>query len=264
MVQNFAQYPELSYPGIENSFDLVGITKAVSYPGQDGFQKWLDKGYHAGMHYLQKNALRRLSPESILPHAKSLILVGLNYYQPMPLLSKDEGRIARYAWGRDYHHVLGDRLEQMIHRMKDRFPGEEFRWGVDATPLSERTYAFLAGMGFIGKNHLLIHKTFGSWFFLGEIITTLDLPAHEFSQAQRGCGSCTKCLDACPTQALVQPFQINTNRCISYLTIENKREIPEELREKIGDRLFGCDLCQEVCPHNQNVPVTKEENFLHT
>ncbi len=257
------KYPEIEDLIARHSFDIVGIARAQSFPSQEKILDWLDKGYHGDMLYLEQNLSKRLSPASLLPGAKSMIIVGINYFQPLPVLEKDSGRIARYAWGRDYHKVLGSRLKKLAADFAKRFPEERFRWSVDATPLSERSYALMAGFGFIGKNNLLIHRTYGSWFFLGEILTTLDLPAEQGVLPPEGCSQCTKCMKACPTQALVQPFEMNATRCISYLTIENRGNIPEKLREKLGDRIFGCDLCQEVCPQNQKVPTTKENDFLH-
>ncbi|NUM37445.1 MAG: tRNA epoxyqueuosine(34) reductase QueG [Candidatus Brocadiae bacterium] len=245
------------------SFDFIGISKAKTLPENPRVQNWINKGYHADMLYLEKNVDKRLCPESLLPGAKSMVVVGLNYYQPSCCLEKGHGRVSRYAWGRDYHKALGNKLKAASIALEQKFPGERFRWSVDATPLSERSYAVLSGLGFIGKNNLLIHKEYGSWFFLGEIITTLDLAEETQESIHKECGECTLCLSSCPTKALVRPWEINAARCISYLTIENKGPIPEELREKIGDCLFGCDICQIVCPYNKKVPATKEPDFLH-
>ncbi len=171
--------------------------------------------------------------------------------------------MARYAWGRDYHRSLGKRLKRAIKALSDNYTGERFRAFTDATPLAERFYAERAGIGFAGRNTLTISSRFGSWFLIGEILTTCDFAATGPATGKNGsCPSgCSRCIDVCPTGALESPFRINASKCISYLTIENKGSIPEPLRKKMGDWIFGCDLCQEVCPLNIRVAVTGEADF---
>ena len=185
--------------------------------------------------------------------------------EPLPAA----GRVAQYAWGRDYHKLLGGRLRRLVRLLAERYPGEQFRTGVDATPLLEAHHAVAAGVGFRGKHTLAINGEHGSWFFIGEVLTTLAIapvpaPAHAPARVHKRCGSeCSFCIDVCPTRAIVAPYQLDARRCISYLTIEHRGPVAEELRPAIGDWLFGCDLCQEVCPWTVRAQATKEPDLLH-
>jgi len=238
-------------------FDLVGITTADPPPHAAEYRQWLADGFHGEMRYMT----RRRDPQEILPAAKSIIVVGLNYTpapHPVPLpqgergsglLSppgeriKVRGRVARYAAGpRDYHDVMGAKLAALAQRVNGK-------WYVDTGPIRERDLAQRAGLGWIGKHTNLISRQLGNWFFLGEVLTPLELPADP--PAREHCGTCTRCLRACPTGALVAPYRLDARRCISYLTIELKGSIPVDLRPKIGDRVFGCDDCLAVCPWNR-------------
>lgn len=218
-------------------FDLVGITTADSPQHSAQFQKWLANGFHGEMGYMERNAAKRVTPEQVLAGARSIILVGLNYY---PGHSK---HIARYAaGGSDYHEVMGEKLQQLAE-----FVGGI--WYVDTGPILERDLAQRAGIGFIGKHTNLISRHLGNWIFLGAVLTTLKLPADE--PEREYCGTCRRCIDICPTRAIVAPYRLDARLCISYLTIELKGSIPVELRPLIGDRVFGCDDCLEVCPWNR-------------
>jgi epoxyqueuosine reductase len=203
-----------------------------------------------------ENVEPRTRPELLLPGARSVIVIALNYYTPDSPLLPGHGRIARYARGRDYHKVIGKILKKIAAFIKETAPDSRSKICVDSSPLLEKSYAVKAGLGFIGKNTTLITPQFGSYVFLGEIITTLELECdtpHAAPEYITGtCGTCTRCLDACPTGALTAPGCMDARRCISYLTIENKGEIPPELATKIGTRIFGCDGCQEVCPYNKS------------
>jgi epoxyqueuosine reductase len=236
-------------------FAAVGIAPAEPLAEhQHAFRRYLAEGRHAGMAFLAQEPERREDPGRVLPGAKSVISLGWAYYHgdhpPPP--DPPAGRIARYAWGPDYHAVIEPRLERLKAFILAHRPEAAIRCAVDHGPVLERAYAQRAGLGFIGKHTLLISPAHGSWLLLAELLTDLDLPVDDPGVGH--CGSCTHCLDACPTGALTGPFQLDAGRCIAYLTIENKGEIPEALRPLVGDWLFGCDICQEVCPYNAPRP----------
>jgi epoxyqueuosine reductase len=240
---------------------------AVIHPGQHQaeekeYGEWIQRGCFGKMGYLKDHAPLKLHPEKILPGCKAIILMGVNYFQKPKKLPKDHGRIARYAWGRDYHRVIGNKLKKIVSELKKLYPEDQFKYNADATPLLERAYAAEAGLGYIGNNTTLISKPYGSWILIGEILTTLKLPEYKLSLNHGSCGPCRKCLAACPTGALIRPGEMDARKCVSYLTIEYKEVVPEELSEKIGDRLFGCDACQECCPQNMRAKLTSESDFL--
>ncbi len=233
-------------------FDLVRVTKAqILTKDKDFYLQWLKNGEHGTMTYLERNPERRYDPEKILPGVKNIIMVGLNYGEkPAHPSNKNTINIARYAKSKpDYHKVFEKKLASLVEALKANFSDIEAKFYVDYGPLMERPYAAASSMGFIGKNTTLITPQLGSWVLLGEILTTMNIP-QESPQKHGSCGSCRKCLDICPTQALKSAYDLDSRLCISYLTIENKGPIPIELRKQVGTWLFGCDLCQEVCPHN--------------
>lgn len=233
-------------------FSGVGIAPAAPLPAhQRAFRRYLEEGRHAGMAYLAQEPERREDPGRVLPGAKSVIALTWAYYQGDHALPPDAaaGKIARYAWGPDYHAVIEPRLQRLKTFILAHRPHAAIRDAVDHAPVLERAYAREAGLGFIGKHTLLITPDHGSWVVLAELITDLDLPFDEPGIGQ--CGSCTRCLDACPTNALTGPFQLDAGRCIAYLTIEHKGVVADDLRPLVGDWLLGCDVCQEVCPYNQ-------------
>lgn len=243
-------------------FELCGVTPARPAADAAWFDRWVDAGYAGRMGYLTDyRKERRRDPRSLLPSAETVICVGKLYNGPY---SGDAGhpQIARYAWGRDYHDVLREGLEQLAQALGEH----EFKICVDTAPLLERSYAQLAGLGWIGKNTCLINQQAGSWFFLGELLTSLQITA-EPRIADDRCGTCTRCIDACPTQAILpldgRRHTIDARLCIAYLTIELRGEIPEELRPAMGNHIFGCDICQDVCPWNARAPVTDEFAPLH-
>ncbi len=257
-------------PEIATVFDpagltLLGISDAdVPLPRQVEYDAWLQAGCHGEMEYLERHRTMKYHPERLLPGCRSLLIVGMNYYQdgkPSP----GEGRIARYAWGRDYHKTLGNRLRSAARRLAVTHPGERFKAFTDTAPLDERFFAEHAGAGFIGRHTLLISSLYGSWFFLGEILSTRHWPATPPAGGRHGdCPSgCAKCLRICPTGALVAPGRMDARRCISYLTIEHKGTIPLDLREPMGNWIFGCDLCQEVCPFQLRRQPATEPGLLH-
>jgi epoxyqueuosine reductase len=251
--------------------DLCGVVRAEKFPELHLAQDWLARGYAGEMTYLADE--RRNNPQSVMPGIRSVIVCALNYNSPQQRAtealnqqkSEPRGWISRYAWGQDYHEVLKHKLQTLAHSLPERFSEpHEARIYADTGPLNERVFAKHAGLGWLGKNTLLLNAKLGSWFFLGAILTTLDLaptlgPAE--SPAPDLCGSCTKCIDACPTGALLEPYLMDARLCISYLTIELRGSIPEDLREPLGGHVFGCDICQDVCPWNRRAPVTQAPEF---
>lgn len=226
-------------------FDAVGIARLDRPPHAAWFELWLKQGYHASLSYMEQRRADRLEPHRLLPGARSVVVAAMNYYVDDPT---GPGRIARYAAGhRDYHEVVGERLRELSEFIRAR--GGEARWYVDTGPVLERDFAEQAGIGFIGKHTNLISRRYGNWLVLGVVLTTLDLPVDR--PERNRCGTCTRCIRACPTGAIVAPFQLDARRCISYWTIEWRGSIPEPWRAAIGDRLFGCDDCLEVCPWNR-------------
>ena len=247
-------------------FELCGVARAERFPELDQTSEWLARGYAGEMKYLADP--RRSDPRSVLPGIQSVIVCLLNYNTAQPLSAapsvlgadgEPRGWISRYAWGDDYHEVLRGRLDGLVEYLRERFTEPfEARAYVDTGPIQERVLAKYAGLGWLGKNTLLLNQMLGSFFFLGVILTTLDLEptlgANELPPPDL-CGSCRRCLDACPTQAFVEPYVMDARKCISYLTIELRGPIPEEYREAIGNHVFGCDICQDVCPWNRRAPV---------
>lgn len=248
----------------ELGFDACGIAEVSSADTEAlFFDRWIAEGYHAGMKYMENYRDIRLNPAGLIEGARSVISVALNYY-PAQKQSSDAPRISYYAYGKDYHIVLKDKLRQLWQYITEELlpsiePVPEARAFTDSAPLLERYWAWKAGLGWIGKNTNLIIPGKGSFFFLGEIVTTLELD-YDSPQENR-CGDCRRCLDACPTGALESAGHLNANKCISYLTIEHKGDIPSELASRLGDRLYGCDTCQEVCPWNRFAVPTREEAF---
>ncbi|HEY1859223.1 MAG TPA: tRNA epoxyqueuosine(34) reductase QueG [Gemmataceae bacterium] len=235
-------------------FDLAGIAPAVPADGFDRLRTWLDRGFGGEMAYLSRHGEARRHPASILPEVKSVVMVAMNY-KPA-----DEGAtpigmgtVARYARGPDYHDVLRQRLNALLEWMQQESPGCLGRSVVDTAPLLERDFARRAGLGWFGKNTMLLNKRLGSYFLLGALLLDLELQSDAVHETSH-CGTCTACLDACPTQAFPAPGELDSRRCISYLTIELRTEIPTEFRPTLNDWVFGCDICQEVCPWNRKAP----------
>jgi len=238
-------------------FDLCGIAPAGDLPELTFFREWLDRGYAGEMTYLHRSAERRADVRNVLPSARTVVVTGTNYNTDRPYSTEcaDAGRahVARYAWGDDYHDVIGGRLDALLSWMRHEAAEPfEARAYVDTGPVQERIYAQHAGIGWIGKNTCVINPEIGSWIFLGVIICSLPLEV-DLAALDR-CGTCTLCLEACPTGAIVAPGVLDSNRCISYLTIELRGDIPEAMRAAIGTHIYGCDICQEVCPWNATPP----------
>ena len=237
----------------ELGFDLCGIAAAAAHPELQLFREWLDRGYAGEMGYLHRSADRRADVRAVLPSARSVVALGTIYNVDRPYSTQNSDRrqaaLARYAWGDDYHVVLQGRLDRLLAWMRaEAGEGFEGRAYVDTGPVQERVYALHAGLGWIGKNTCLINPELGSWIFLSEVICNLALEpdAPTFDH----CGTCTRCLDACPTGALVEPRALDSTRCLSYLTIELKTSIPAVHRDAVAEHAYGCDICQEVCPWN--------------
>jgi epoxyqueuosine reductase len=241
----------------ELGFDLVGVAPAAPADGFGNLRAWLAAGYAGTMDYLHKNAEARRHPASILPDVRSVVMAGMSYHQPATGPEPAVGKVARYARGADYHEVLWRRLERLLDWLQAERPGCHGRAVADSAPLLERDFARRAGLGWIGKNTLLLNPTTGSYFVLGALLVDVELRPDEPFEAEH-CGSCTACLDACPTGAFPAPGVLDARRCVSYLTIENKGPIPPELRPGVGGWLFGCDICQEVCPWNHKAPPGTE------
>ncbi len=244
-------------------FDLVGISAVRPPVHENSFAEWLRRGFAGEMGYMERTADLRRRPETAVPWAVSVVSVGMNYLtQPDGAATKRSpaGRIARYAWGGDYHDLMKERLET-LHKAIQRLCDcpVEGRVFIDSGPVLERDFAGLAGLGWIGKNTNLISPKKGSWFFLGELFLSIPL-AYDEPMRDR-CGRCDLCLKACPTQAFVGPYVLDARRCISYLTIELKGSIPRHLRPLIGEHIFGCDICQDVCPYNTKPSPTEERAF---
>lgn len=239
----------------ELGFHNFGVTKVPIQLRAQYYKQWIASGQHGTMSWMARNNDRRLNPERLLTEAKSILVFSLNYYQPDP----PKGfRIAKYALGKDYHRFMLKRLKQICRFLEENY-GSEQRPYVDTGPLLEKPIAESSGIGWQGKSTILIEPKRGTWSLLGNIISTLDLPANE--PGKDYCGKCSRCIDACPTQAITAPYQLDASRCIAYLTIEHKGSIPLEFRKPIGNRIFGCDTCLDVCPWNKWARETKEACF---
>ncbi len=241
-------------------FDLCGIAPAEACPELAVFAEWLARGYAGDMHYLARTAHARADLRHVLPSARAVIVLGTNYHTDRPYSTQvtdpGEALIARYAWGDDYHDVIAARLEALLGWMRGQAGEFEARAYVDTGPIQERVFAQRAGLGWIGKNCCLINPELGSWLFLSEILCSLELEPDEPGTDR--CGTCSLCLEACPTGAFVEPGWLDARRCLSYLTIEAKGPIPDAWRAALGAHVFGCDICQEVCPWNQAPPVSND------
>jgi epoxyqueuosine reductase len=230
-------------------FELVGFAEAKPLETEyEHLSAWLKKGFHADMHYMEKNQDKRKNVNELLPRAKSVISLGLNYYTPHLFTGNESvGKISRYAWNIDYHIIIWEKLFLLIQQLKEIDPDFEGISYIDTGPVMDKAWAVRSGLGWQGKHSNIINKDFGSWFFIANIISNIEFeystPIEDF------CGSCTACIDACPTNAIT-PYVVDSNKCISYHTIENKGEIPASLKGKFNNWIFGCDICQDVCPWN--------------
>lgn len=244
----------------ELGFDDCRIARATEATHATAFHEWLQGGCHGGMEWMARTPERRADPRLVLEGCRSVICLAVNYFPGhTPFGDGDPGgyRIARYAWNDDYHDGIGERLKEFVSRLETL--GGSHKVYVDTGPVLERDFATDAGLGWNGKSTVQIHRGLGTWFFLAEILTTLELEPDKASGDH--CGKCTRCIDACPTGAITAPHRVDARRCISYLTIEHKGEIPMEFRRAIGDRIYGCDDCLEVCPWNRFAQVSRDVSF---
>ena len=247
---------------IELGFDFCGISKAEKLHEEAAhLEKWLSSSFHGKMSYLENHFDKRLDPSLLVPGAKSVISLLFNYY-PEESEKNTKYKVARYAYGKDYHYVIKDKLKTFLKDLTREIGEINGRVFVDSAPVMERQWAGKSGLGWIGKNTLLINKQQGSYFFLAELILDLDLEAD--GPIKDYCGTCTKCLDACPTNAFLKANVLDASKCISYLTIELKEEIPKEFEDTYRNWIFGCDICQEVCPWNRFAKSHQEVSFVKT
>ncbi len=254
---------QINTKAIALGFDLVGFTSAAPLAQGGRLRAWVAQGFAGEMGYMSRDVEKRVDPSHVLPAVRSIIVLGINYYTSasMPEVSPGCGWISRYAWGQDYHTVLSDKLKALVAFIREiEGTDVQARWYVDTGPILERELAWRAGLGWPGKNTNLINRHLGSWLFLGAIL--LDRELVYDAPATAHCGTCTRCLVACPTGALVAPGVLDARRCISYLTIELRGPIPHQLRPLMGTHIFGCDICQAVCPWNRQAPVTSNAAFL--
>jgi len=242
----------------EIGWSEVGIARAENLAIESQrLREWLSCGYQGSMHWMNKTPEKRSDPRLVLPGAESVVVLAQNYFTPQRHSNNaDRGKISRYAWGDDYHEILDKKLQELSSWMQQTFPEYSNKFYVDTGPVMEKAWAQRAGIGWIGKHTNLITPNFGSWVFLSVIVTTL--PLEPDAPATDHCGTCTLCIDACPTDALVQPYVLDSNLCISYLTIEHRQNIGQELSSKFEGWVYGCDICQDVCPWNEKFSVPAE------
>lgn len=248
---------------IMEGFEKVGIVEARSLDVEsEQLKEWLRRGYQANMMWLERSPSMRGDPQSIFPAARSVVVVAINYYTPnQHQNNRETGKVSRYAWGDDYHKILGEKLRSLLDWVKEQDPDAEGKVCVDIQPVMDKAWAVRAGLGWLGKHSNVITPEYGSWVFIGELLLNLELD-YDAEQIEDHCGTCTMCIDACPTQAIVEPYVVDSGKCISYATIELREpEIPREVGEKLSGWLYGCDICQDVCPWNRFEQVTGEQRF---
>ena len=247
----------------ELGFDKVGLVSAQTLSDEGKFLgEWLKRGFHAGMRWMERDVEKRIDPRLLLPDARSVVVVALNYFTPSKHQDDSStGKVSRYAWGDDYHDVVGEKLWSLLAWIKDQRPDASGKVCVDIQPTMDKVWAVRAGLGWLGKHTNVITQDFGSWVFIGELLLNLELD-YETEPVEDHCGTCTLCIDACPTQAITEPYVVDSNKCISYATIESRdRELPREVADNLSGWLYGCDICQDVCPWNRFEQPTAETRF---
>jgi epoxyqueuosine reductase len=249
--------------GKDLGFDLIGFAPAEELVKEtEKLKEWLDKDFNAEMKYMENNFEKRRNIKNILPSAESVISLGMNYYTPGKYSNdKSKGKISRYAWGKDYHLLIRKKLDRLIAELKEVDKDFEAKAYVDTGPVMDKAWAVRSGIGWLGKHTNVINKEYGSWFFIANLITNFkfsySIPIADF------CGSCTACIEACPTGAIADEYVLDAGKCISYLTIENKNEIPEKFKGKFENWIFGCDICQDVCPWNKKFAQAASEKEFY-
>lgn len=262
MQQNKSAYSQLIKDEAKNlGFIFCGIAKADFLEEEaPRLEAWLKKGMHGEMQYMENHFDKRLDPRLLVDGAKSVISLGLNYYTEDAQVDASGPKISKYAYGADYHHVIKEKLKQLLETINEKIGEVGGRAFVDSAPVLDKAWAKKAGLGWIGKNTNLINQRVGSFFFLAELIVDIELE-YDIAPTADHCGTCTRCVDACPTEAIVAPYIVDGSRCISYLTIELKNEIPKEFSGKMDNWMFGCDVCQDVCPWNKFSVLNTEPSF---
>ena len=249
---------------LSEGFEKVGIVRAAALEEErERLELWLERGFQGEMRWMERDPVQRTDPRLLWPEARSVVVVALNYYTPHahPQADRATGKISRYAWGEDYHHIVGDKLKRLLAWIKEQWPEADGKACVDIQPLMDKAWAVRAGLGWIGKHSNLITRDYGSWVFIGELLLNLELE-YDTETVEDHCGSCTLCIDACPTLAITEPYVVDSNRCISYATIELRApELPEEVAGNLDGWLYGCDVCQDVCPWNRFEKPTVESGF---
>lgn len=254
---------QIKEKAFELGCDKVGIVPADALTDErEKLEEWLRRGFHAEMRWMERETERRTAPRFLLPSARSVVVVAVNYFTPHKHEDSDStGKVSRYAWGDDYHDVVGEKLKALLAFIKEEMPQAEGKACVDIQPMMDKAWAVRAGFGWIGKHTNLITQDYGSWVFIGELILNLELD-YDNEKTDEHCGTCTLCIDACPTNAIVEPFVVDSNKCLSHATIELRTEsLPEEIQENIDGWLYGCDVCQDVCPWNRFEQTTSEKRF---
>jgi epoxyqueuosine reductase len=261
---------QIKAQALQLGFSKVGIVRAESLAvEQSRLQQWLARGFHAEMKWMERDPAQRADPRRVWPAARSVVVAALNYYTPHEHEVRTgsgsdrvkSGKVSRYAWGDDYHEVVGEKLRELLSWIKQQWPEADGKVCVDIQPVMDKAWAQRAGLGWIGKHTNLITNEFGSWVFIGELLLNLELETAETETADQ-CGSCTLCIDACPTNAIVEPYVVDANRCISHATIESRApEIPARVAEHLEAWVYGCDICQDVCPWNHLTPESRETRF---
>ncbi|MBX3267025.1 MAG: tRNA epoxyqueuosine(34) reductase QueG [Acidobacteria bacterium] len=258
-----AEREKLKRLALEAGFDLAGVARADALEtARERLLEWLARGYHGEMLWLAREPEKRADPRLLFPGAKTVLSVALNYYTPHThSAAPDAGKISRYAWGDDYHEVVKDKLITLLDRIKAEYPQANGKACIDTAPILEKAWAAAAGLGWIGKHTNLISRELGSWVFLGELILDIEADAYD-EPAEDHCGTCTACIAACPTGAITEPYVVDSNLCISYATIEHRgEELPEAVTGRLEGWLYGCDICQDVCPWNRFEQPTGEKRF---
>ncbi|HEV7746015.1 MAG TPA: tRNA epoxyqueuosine(34) reductase QueG [Pyrinomonadaceae bacterium] len=245
-------------------FEKVGIVRATPLGDEcDRLVEWLHRGYHGEMRWMDRDPEMRTDPRKLFPAARSVVVVAINYYTPATHTNnRTTGKVSRYAWGDDYHEVVGTKLRSLLAWIKEEVPEAEGKVCIDIQPMMDKAWAARAGLGWIGKHTNLITTDYGSWLFIGELLLNLELD-YDNELVEDHCGSCTLCIEACPTQAITAPYVVNSNKCISYATIELRdTALPALVAENLEGWFYGCDICQDVCPWNRFEQATDESRFL--